>query len=35
MNTVPSAFVPVVLAVTIPWLGRDCDSRFSSTSDSA
>ncbi len=35
MNTVPSAFLPVVLTVTIPWVGRLADSRFDSTSDSA
>ena len=35
MNIVPSAFVPVVRTVTMPWFGRDLDYRFSSTSDSA
>ena len=35
MNTVPSAFRPVVRTVTTPWVGRLADSRFASTSDSA
>ena len=35
MNTVPSAFMPVVLTVTMPWLGRERDSRLASTSLSA
>jgi len=35
MNTVPSAFFPVVATVTMPCVGRDFDSRIASTSDSA
>jgi hypothetical protein len=35
MTTVPSAFLPIVRIFTMPWVGREADSRFSSTSDSA
>jgi hypothetical protein len=35
MTTVPSLFFPVVRTVTMPWVGRELDSRLASTSDSA
>src|SRR6185503_19997719 len=35
ITTSPAWFSPRVLTVTIPCVGRDCDSRFASTSDSA
>lgn len=35
MNSVPSAFTPTVRTVTIPWVEREADSRFASTSDAA
>ena len=35
LTIVPSAFLPIVLTVTIPAVGRELDSRFANTSDSA
>jgi peptide/nickel transport system ATP-binding protein len=35
MNSLPSCLMPRVRMRTMPWVGRDFDSRFSSTSDSA